>query len=181
MRRIFETSLERLGRMIASQHGLSIVFKGTVPCTDGKTIWLPSCSNLSDELMSQMHGYLDHEVAHCLFTEFPEMKTGLLRDKRAEFHKSLFNACEDERIERLIILEYPGCRVNLKVINDKFGGDANKNAREKTIPWPIRLILSIRAVMAETTPILDEETQEYFDLVKHLSERLNECEDTKQT
>ena len=179
MRRIFETSLERLGRMIATQHDINVIFEGKKICTDGKTIWLPSCDDLSDELMADMNGFLDHEVAHCLFTDFSAYEKHILKGRLSHFHKQLENACEDERIERCIIDMYPGCRVNLKVINDKFGGEAEVQIKSKEIPWPLRLIFAIRAEMSyDRDPILDDETQPYFDAVKDLIPGLNDCIDT---
>ena len=39
---IFETVLEKIGRIITRQYGIEIVFEGTGASTDGKTIQLPS-------------------------------------------------------------------------------------------------------------------------------------------
>lgn len=178
MRRIFESSLEKLGRALARQHNIQVVFEGKKCCTDGQTIWLPSCGELSQETMAEMHGFLDHEVAHCLFTTFSAIKNGLLRDHRKQFHKNLLNAVEDERIEREIVKIYPGSAHNLDVINTKFGGECDAKIRAKEIEWPVRLIFAIRAVMAEKTPILDDETQPYFDRVLDLAQTLNECRST---
>ena len=77
MRRIFESSLEKLARIISSQHGIRIVFKDQGASTDGKTINLPSTAELTPELMADMQGFIDHEVAHCKFTDFKEFKKAL--------------------------------------------------------------------------------------------------------
>ena len=100
MKRIFETSLEKIGRIIARQYNINVVFEGTGASTDGKTIKLPSTKDLSDELMLDLNGFLDHEVAHCKYTEFETMKRTV-----NDFHRQLLNACEDVRIEREIIKE----------------------------------------------------------------------------
>ena len=132
MRRIFETGLERLGRIIASQHNIKVVFQGTRCETDGKTIWLPSCADLSEELMTEMHGYLDHEVAHCLYTDFRQLEK--LEEKGRSLHQKLLNAVEDSRIEREIVKVYPGCGLNLDVINNKFKDDNDLMIKSKVCP-----------------------------------------------
>ena len=99
--RIFETGLERLGRIIARQYNIDIIFEGNEAKTDGKTIWLPSAQDLSESLMKNLNGFLDHEVAHCKFTDFPQIKLCINR-----FHAELLNGVEDVRIEREMINEF---------------------------------------------------------------------------
>ena len=121
MKRVFETGLEKLGRIIASQHNIRIVFRGQGASTDGKTIYLPSTSDLTPELMQDMHGFLDHEVAHCRFTDFEQLDK-LMPGRGGKFQKDLLNACEDSRIEILQIEDLPGCALNLDPLNEKYRG-----------------------------------------------------------
>lgn len=165
MRRIFESSLEKLARIISSQHGIRIVFKGQGASTDGKTINLPSTAELTPELMTDMQGFIDHEVAHCKFTDFPEFRKALV-GRGGRFQKELLNAVEDSRIEIAMVDEFPGCRMNLDALNDKYRGRMDDQIRALGIAWPVRLICALRAGMDGREPILDPEIKDFFELTK---------------
>lgn len=167
MKRVFETGLEKLGRIIASQHNIKIVFRGQGASTDGKTIYLPSTTDLTPELMQDMHGFLDHEVAHCRFTDFKQLEK-LLPGRGGRFQKDLLNACEDSRIEILQIEDLPGCALNLDPLNEKYRGMAEEKIKDPMggIPWPMKLIYALRSEMDGREPILDGETVEIFNKVK---------------
>lgn len=164
MRRIFETSIERIGRIIAAQYDINVVFEGSLVATDGKTIYLPSTADLTDELIADMHGFLDHEVSHCRYTTFPEISK-VLTGRGGRFHKELLNSVEDARIERLMVVDYPGCRLNLEPLNKKLRGKL-KDGWAK-IPWPVRLICTIRDVMDDETDaaVDDKDTKPFLDLL----------------
>jgi cobalamin biosynthesis protein CobT len=167
MKRVFETGLERLGRIIGNQYDIRIVFRGQGASTDGKTIYLPSTAELTPELMQDMHGFLDHEVAHCRFTDFKQLDK-LLPGRGGRFQKDLLNACEDSRIEILQIEDLPGCALNLDPLNEKYRGLAEAKIRDPKggVPWPMKLIFALRAEMDGCDPILDGETVELFNKVK---------------
>ncbi|MCU6236732.1 porphyrin biosynthesis protein [Morganella morganii] len=75
----------------------------------------------SDALLNAIRGFIDHEVAHVLFTDQPIAK---LLDGKKAFH--VWNVIEDTFIERKMALMFPGSRKNLiktqqHIINSFFG------------------------------------------------------------
>lgn len=64
--------------------------------------------NATDELCEAIQGFLDHEVAHIMFTDFKEF----LNIKDPGLH-NLANIIEDARIEKLMGKAYAGCKDNL--------------------------------------------------------------------
>jgi cobaltochelatase CobT len=173
--KLFETTLEKIGRIISRQHGIEIVCEGNVPCTDGEKIYLPQIDDMTEELKRDFNGFLDHEVAHIKFTEFDEIKL-----TRNEFHGQLLNATEDERIERKMISELPGCKYNLDHINDKFGGLNDKARAEGKMGIPQRIISSIRDIMAGKEDKTEADIKDYIDAVRPYAEKLNDCQNTKE-
>jgi cobaltochelatase CobT len=177
MRHLFETTLQKLGRIISNEYNLGVVFEGANAYTDGKTIHLPSTAELSEELQKDMHGFLDHEVAHCRFSDFDALKKKLITEGRgARFHKELTNAVEDSRVEIEMIKDLPGCELNLVPLHEK----CNKKLREgwKKIPWPIQLIVSIRDIYDGKTPTVEAE---YADLLENLDEEIADLKKSKST
>lgn len=69
----------------------------------------------SNELKGIMRGYLDHEVGHLLFTNFPSIKKTLatLKGKEYQYVYSLFNIVEDARIEQKMKEKYDGSKINI--------------------------------------------------------------------
>ncbi|WP_082970820.1 hypothetical protein [Morganella psychrotolerans] len=75
----------------------------------------------SDALLNAIRGFIDHEVAHVLFTDQSIAK---LLDGKKAFH--VWNVIEDTFIERKMALMFPGSRKNLiktqqHIINSFFG------------------------------------------------------------
>lgn len=77
--------------------------------------------NAGEDLCNAIQGFLDHEVAHILFTDFPLMSEAMKRGKRIGF---LLNALEDPRIEKCMAQRFQGSAYNLsttgKFYLDKF-------------------------------------------------------------
>jgi len=77
--------------------------------------------NATEELCNAIQGFLDHEVAHILFTEFNVMSEAMKHGKRTGF---LLNALEDPRIEKCMAQRFQGCAYNLSTTGrfylDKF-------------------------------------------------------------
>lgn len=65
----------------------------------------------SAEALSLLRGYLDHEVAHVLFTDLPAWNVACNSVTNAE--RNFINIYEDVRVERLMGLTYPGAKYNL--------------------------------------------------------------------
>jgi cobalamin biosynthesis protein CobT len=173
MKWAFESTLEKIGRILAAQYGLTVVFEGETAFTDGKTVTLPYIHAMSEEMMQDMNGFLDHEVGHCKFSDFGEIK-----EVKTRFHKELLNAVEDTRIEREMIKEFPGTVYHLKPLNDKYRGKMMEKWSE--MPWPVRTIVAIRDLMEGRTPVIDEDIERYVDVVKEAAVALNDCKSTKE-
>lgn len=71
--------------------------------------------NADESLIDAIQGFLDHEVAHILFTDFNE--TLKVRDKQLH---SIMNILEDARIEKAMANKYRGCGTNLNNTSDFF-------------------------------------------------------------
>lgn len=169
----FETALERLGRVLAAQYHIGFVFEGNEAKTDGKTVFLPNFKDIDEELYRDLNGFLDHEVAHCKFTDF-----GVLKKIKTQYHMELLNATEDVRIEREMVKEFPGTIFNLSPLNDKLRGKIE--ARRAEIPWPLRVIHGIRDIMEGREPVVEEDIEKYIDVVKESAKELNNCKNTEE-
>lgn len=108
--RLVESSIERVARMLSQQYGIKVVWQPGTCKTDGKVIYLPTLpDDAPDELLEAIQGYLDHETAHILFTDFDATKGMNLSPEQF----SCINAVEDVRIENQIGNIFPGSPYNL--------------------------------------------------------------------
>ena len=167
----FESATQKVARLLAKQYHISVVFEGKVAKTDGEKIILPYFTDLSEELRLDMAGYIDHEVAHCKFTEF-----NLMAKCKTRFHAELLNATEDVRIEREMIKEFPGTAGHLRPLREKC--KALVSEKMPSYPWPIRLMCAIQDEMYDETPVLDDEIKPYFDLIEEERKKLPGCAST---
>lgn len=109
--RIFESSIEKLGRILSQKWKIKVVFKAGECKTTGNIIYLPVLpDNAPQDLMDAMNGYLDHEAAHVIFTDF----TAVEKVKRNRKLFTVINALEDPRIERKMADVWRGSAVNLR-------------------------------------------------------------------
>lgn len=109
--RLVESSLERTARLLTADHGVRVLFRPGQAMTNGKQIILPSIpDDASQELLDAMQGYLNHEVAHVLHTDFDVFER--LHDQK--LLRITMNFVEDVRIERLFEAKYPGSKYNFR-------------------------------------------------------------------
>ncbi len=109
--RIFESAVEKVGRILSKKMNIRVVFQHDRCETSGTTIYLPTLpNNASKDLMEACHGHLDHEAAHVKYTDFRSLQ----RVKGYAKTMTVLNALEDPRIEKLWIGLYPGARYNLR-------------------------------------------------------------------
>jgi len=109
--RIFESSIEKLGRILSQKWNIRVVFKHGECKTTGSVIYLPVLpDNASQSLMDAMQGYLDHEAAHVIFTDFSSVQK--LQKKDRKLFMTL-NALEDPRVEKKMQEVWRGSAVNL--------------------------------------------------------------------
>lgn len=101
--------------------------------------------NATEELCNAIQGFLDHEVAHILFTNFPLMAKANAHGRQIGF---MLNALEDPRIEKEMANRFQGSAYNLSVTGkfylDKFvvprlkekaeAGDANGVIQTLMVP-----------------------------------------------
>jgi cobaltochelatase CobT len=111
--RLVENTVERTARMLAREYGIRVVWKGTNAMTDGKTITLPVLpDDAPDELLEAVQGYLDHETAHIIFTDFPAVIN--YQPKLNQEQHFCYNITEDLRIEEAMGKLFPGAPYNLR-------------------------------------------------------------------
>ena len=78
----FESVLERVAKMLSSRFGIKVVFKSDICATNGKVIYLPSIpSNASTEFIEALQGFLDHEVAHIIFSDMKAFQKAGIKEE----------------------------------------------------------------------------------------------------
>ncbi len=139
--RIFESAIERVARVLSKKWKIRVVFQPGRCETSGSTIYLPTLpDNASKDLTDAMQGYLDHESAHVVHTDFSSLK----RVTKSPKTMTVLNAMEDPRIEVLWCKMYPGAKLNLrrshewalkKVSEEKEMVDPEDGQTKKMRPW----------------------------------------------
>lgn len=115
--RLVETTVERTARMLAREYGIKVVWKGQEARTNGKTIILPVLpDDAPDELLEAVQGYLDHETAHIIFTDFDLLTK--YSPKPSPEQMQCIGVVEDTRIEAAMGKLYPGTPYNLHKVHD---------------------------------------------------------------
>ena len=107
----YNRSLPLLAAALSDQRNIKVEIGGDRAFTDNRTIYLPALSlDADDALLGVARGFLDHESAHVLFSEFGALNNAQL----TPLEKFLANAIEDVRIESLMADRYPGAAKNLR-------------------------------------------------------------------
>jgi cobalamin biosynthesis protein CobT len=115
----FQHELTSTSALFGRKSKVRVTFSGQRACTDGEMVNLPQMragKKLGVEEQQVMRGYVDHESGHLRHSDMP-----LLMEKYAQYAaegrtlaKTLHNALEDVWLERRVMREYPGAKVNLK-------------------------------------------------------------------
>lgn len=169
----FESVFEKIARIMSRSYGIEVIIEGNTAYTDGKKIVLPMLEDVNEELRADLNGFLDHEVAHCKFTDFEAGKKWVNR-----FHRELSNAIEDSRIEKLLPLEYPGTALNLERMNQKWQSKLDEKRSE--MPWPIRFILALRDIYDGKPLRKDEQIEPLIASVLPEAKALVNCKNTHE-
>ncbi len=169
----FETSLEKLARILTSQFGVNVVFEGNQAFTDGETITLPNLPEMTPELRKDMNGFLDHEVAHCRYTTFDAAK-GL----KNKFAWHMMQSTEDSRINKLMIRDFPGSVLHLDPLYKKYRGEIHKNWKD--IPWQSRVIISYTEALDGAPQMKDPEIEPYLEALAPLKEQFRNAPNTNE-
>ena len=158
---VYNRSLPLLAAALSDQRNIRVAIGGSQAFTDGRTIHLPSLPlNADDSLLGVARGYLDHESAHVLFSEF----NALTSAKLTPLEQFFANAIEDVRIENLMAERYLGSRENLRhTARHVFIGNANADTNaDPSFAVPGYVLLRLRS---QACPELGFKTQEAATVV----------------
>lgn len=169
----FESSIEKLARVLSVAYNVKVVFEGDQAKTDGKTIFLPFIKNLDIETRRDINGFLDHEVGHVKFTDFD-----ILKPIKSRFLFDLINATEDFRIENKMFQAFPGTFYNINPLNEKL--IAKINEKLETYPWPYRLIFGLNMMVADKPCTIDDEIAEYIEYCEEFVDDIRNAKSTKE-
>lgn len=86
--------------------------------------------NATPELVAAIHGFLDHEVGHILFSDFPVLSESA---RKGTLVKELTNMIEDTYVERRMARKYLGSGSNLDKVRDFFARRFTDKALEKAL------------------------------------------------
>lgn len=169
-----ESKLEKIARIIAKQYNIKVIFGGDMAYTDGKIINLPYMDEIKNEnIKNNIDGYLDHEVAHCLFTDFEEV---IKIDNK--YHHTLLNFTEDIRIEREMMKKYTGTKFHILPLREWIEEKTLKGFDK--IPWPMKFCFELQLFMKNELKAPHKETKKYFDLCRVEISQLNDATSTKE-
>jgi hypothetical protein len=111
---VIRESVVKLTQMLAGR-GIQVTQRGVSAYVKADHTGRPVLVNLpyipdnaNDELINAIQGFLDHEVAHILFTDFTLMEAALKKDCG-----QMLNLIEDSRIERCMTGRFQGAGLNL--------------------------------------------------------------------
>lgn len=108
---VYNRSLPLLAAALSDQRNIKVEIGGTEAFTNGHIIHLPALPlDANEELLGVARGYIDHESAHVLFTDFGELWAANM----TPLQRHLENTIEDIRIEKLMVERFPGCAANLR-------------------------------------------------------------------
>jgi len=189
---IMRESVVKLTQMLAGR-GIQVTQRGVSAFVradhDGRPyhVNLPYIpDNANDELLDAIQGFLDHEVAHILFTEFPLME-------KAKQHGAggMLNLIEDSRIERAMAQRFQGSAENMarmgKFFLDKYTlprmKDALKNGDEQelvgVLTVPLVRMMAGQQVFAEFMKDKMHHVHEVYDKIKDLQPKIESASSTK--
>ncbi|WP_418625349.1 cobaltochelatase CobT-related protein [Sutterella wadsworthensis] len=153
--------------------GLKVSFQGSSALTEfdpdtgvPKRVVLPMIPGDADpDLISAFHGYLDHEVAHCMYTK---LSKNMLKECENSTLQTIHNMVEDARIEKLMCRRFRGSAFNFQKLREKVFPPSNFILTEEGNfaeyqRFMQALLYSIRALSG----------QEYFQESRKVSKRID--------
>lgn len=109
-RAMLETTLGKIARILADRYDINVYFSGDDCFTQGRDIFLPALpDDCPADLREAVEGFLDHEAAHIIFSDFNAMSA--IKDK---YQQLWFNMLEDARVEERLKEIWRGCGLNLE-------------------------------------------------------------------
>lgn len=132
--------------------------------------------NAEEDLCAAIQGFLDHEVAHILFTEFTVMGEAKKEGSQTAF---MLNALEDARIEKCMGVRFQGSGYNLSVTGrfflDKFIAPKLSEAQSKgddTAAMRLLMVPMIRAMSGQA--IFNEYMSDKWAIVKPFHDKIKD-------
>lgn len=175
-------------QILVTQEGVQPFVKADPITGRPKRVNLPYLADdASDELCAAVQGFLDHEVGHCLFTDFGEVRKAVALNC-----KTMLNIVEDFRVERMMGERFRGCVSNLNVTGNfflkrhvtpdyqkaKHAGDSNTTAAILMVPL-IRAMGGQRVYKDYMADKMSDVAQIY-DKIKDLEPALEAARSTKE-
>lgn len=177
-----------------SGSGIKVTQRGTSayvePDATGKPVlinlpYIPD--NATEELCEAIQGFLDHEVAHCLFTDF-KAANKIVRNPKLH---NLMNILEDARIEKRMAEMYRGCGSNLANTGSFFlkkftvpemqkadlAGD--KNAMVGILTVPLIRSMAGQELFTDFMRGKEHHVEEFYDMIKDLQPAIESAESTQ--
>lgn len=132
--------------------------------------------NAEEDLCAAIQGFLDHEVAHILFTEFTVMGEAKKQGSQTAF---MLNAIEDARIEKCMGARFQGSGYNLSVTGrfflDKFIAPKLSEAKSKgdnAAAMRMLIVPMIRAMSGQA--IFNEYMADKWLIVKPIHDKIKD-------
>ena len=121
---MIEHEMERLGKILAADQGITVACRGSLAYAKRGEIVLPAIEHfayLGADAERMLHGLLDHEAGHACDTDFEIVErlgnaisvAGSPDDPVAAVRKEILNCIEDGYVEGRRALLYKGCAHNL--------------------------------------------------------------------
>lgn len=141
--------------------------------------------NATDELIAAVQGFLDHEVAHVLFTDFS------VKSRQPEL-QSLINMLEDARVEKLMAKKYRGSGSNLEdtgnfylkeLVEPNYREKVSKGAEEEVTATLMPALLRALSGQELYQHYLKDKmphVQKLHDLLEPLAPKLESLSSTKE-
>jgi cobalamin biosynthesis protein CobT len=136
--------------------------------------------NAEPEFVFAIQGFIDHEVAHVLFTDF----LFKARDKSKRLH-NLHNIIEDTMIERLMSNEFPGSKRNISKLREYFlrnvtaAAIAKAHSKEEEFGYLIVVMMRALAGHVEFQEFMDDNNYWEHELVKPFMQRFSKASQDK--
>ena len=139
--------------------------------------------NATEELCLAIQGFLDHEVAHIMFSDF-----SLLDEANKAGCHSMLNILEDASIEKQMAKRFTGCGHNLSVTGkfflDKYTVPSMKDAAARGDANAVIAVLMVPLIRAMSGQFIFKEfmkdkmhiVQPVYDKIADLESRLAELE-----
>ncbi|AGC36087.1 putative cobalamin biosynthesis protein [Rhizobium phage RHEph10] len=136
--------------------------------------------NAEPEFVFAIQGFIDHEVAHVLFTDF----LFKARDKSKRLH-NLHNIVEDTMIERLMSNEFPGSKRNISKLREYFlrnvtaAAIAKARSKEEEFGYLVVVLMRALAGHVEFQEFMDDNNYWEHELVKPFMQRFPKASQDK--